>query len=239
VLARRQLLVVLDNCEHVLAAAAELSGTLLPLADNIRVLATSREPLGLAGGGPLPAAARRPAAGGVDRSSVRLLVLCAGRSDPTWWWRLPRCGPVWARLPGVPAPVTPAAFGSGPARIDVRAVAPDDATAYRVERAADLPARKAARAPLLRDHRIHRPGGGDVGLGCWSRWLRWPQWVGGQGGDGSSCQLGPAPLCPGRQLPIWYGRGKASPHYRRRWVSPAAIRGQGREGVSIASNGTF
>jgi len=49
VLARRQLLMVLDNCEHVLGAAAELCGALLPAADDIRVLATSREPLGLAG----------------------------------------------------------------------------------------------------------------------------------------------------------------------------------------------
>jgi predicted ATPase/DNA-binding CsgD family transcriptional regulator len=49
VLARQQLLVVLDNCEHVLDAAAELCGMLLPLADDIRVLATSRELLGLAG----------------------------------------------------------------------------------------------------------------------------------------------------------------------------------------------
>jgi predicted ATPase/DNA-binding CsgD family transcriptional regulator len=49
VLARRQLLLVLDNCEHVLGAAAELSGAVLPVADDIRVLATSREPLGLAG----------------------------------------------------------------------------------------------------------------------------------------------------------------------------------------------
>jgi predicted ATPase len=45
VLARRQLLVVLDNCEHVLAAAAQLCAALLPLADDIQVLATSREPL--------------------------------------------------------------------------------------------------------------------------------------------------------------------------------------------------
>jgi predicted ATPase/DNA-binding CsgD family transcriptional regulator len=49
VLARRQLLVVLDNCEHVLAAAAELCAAVLPAADDVRVLATSREPLGLAG----------------------------------------------------------------------------------------------------------------------------------------------------------------------------------------------
>jgi non-specific serine/threonine protein kinase len=49
VLARQQLLLVLDNCEHVLAAAAELCERLLPAADDLRILATSREPLGVAG----------------------------------------------------------------------------------------------------------------------------------------------------------------------------------------------
>ena len=49
VLARRQLLLVLDNCEHVLDAVAELCGMLLPAADDVRVLATSREPVGIAG----------------------------------------------------------------------------------------------------------------------------------------------------------------------------------------------
>ena len=44
-LARRQLLLVLDNCEHVIGAAAELCGGLLLGADDVRVLATSREPL--------------------------------------------------------------------------------------------------------------------------------------------------------------------------------------------------
>jgi predicted ATPase/DNA-binding CsgD family transcriptional regulator len=49
VLARQQLLLVLDNCEHVLAAAAELCGALLAACDDVRVLATSREPLRVAG----------------------------------------------------------------------------------------------------------------------------------------------------------------------------------------------
>jgi predicted ATPase len=49
VLARRQLLVVLDNCEHVISAAAELCGMLLASCDDVRVLATSREPLRIAG----------------------------------------------------------------------------------------------------------------------------------------------------------------------------------------------
>ena len=49
VLGRRQLLVVLDNCEHVLDAAAGLCDSLLAAADDVRVLATSREPLRVAG----------------------------------------------------------------------------------------------------------------------------------------------------------------------------------------------
>ena len=49
VLARRQLLLVLDNCEHVIGAAAQLCAGLLAAADDMRVLATSREPLAVAG----------------------------------------------------------------------------------------------------------------------------------------------------------------------------------------------
>ena len=48
-LARRHLLLVLDNCEQVIGAAAELCGQLLLGADDVRVLATSREPLRIAG----------------------------------------------------------------------------------------------------------------------------------------------------------------------------------------------
>jgi predicted ATPase len=48
-LARPQLLLVLDNCEHVIGAAAELCGRLLLGADDVRVLATSRETLRIAG----------------------------------------------------------------------------------------------------------------------------------------------------------------------------------------------
>jgi predicted ATPase/DNA-binding CsgD family transcriptional regulator len=49
VLARQQLLLVLDNCEHVIGAAAELCAGLLSACDDVRVLATSREPLAVAG----------------------------------------------------------------------------------------------------------------------------------------------------------------------------------------------
>ena len=48
-LADRDVLLLLDNCEHVLDACAELGMTLLGACPNLRILATSREPLGMAG----------------------------------------------------------------------------------------------------------------------------------------------------------------------------------------------
>jgi predicted ATPase len=44
-----ELLLVLDNCEHVVEAAAALADELLAAVPGLRVLATSREPLGLTG----------------------------------------------------------------------------------------------------------------------------------------------------------------------------------------------
>ena len=49
VLARQQLLLVLDNCEHVVGAAAALCAGLLAACDDVKILATSREPLAVAG----------------------------------------------------------------------------------------------------------------------------------------------------------------------------------------------
>jgi predicted ATPase len=49
VLARRQLLLVLDNCEHVIDGAAALCVGLLSACDDVRILATSREPLRMPG----------------------------------------------------------------------------------------------------------------------------------------------------------------------------------------------
>ncbi|MEO3853316.1 BTAD domain-containing putative transcriptional regulator [Acrocarpospora sp. B8E8] len=48
-LADRALLLVLDNCEHVVEAAAALAGRLLGACPKLRVLATSREALGITG----------------------------------------------------------------------------------------------------------------------------------------------------------------------------------------------
>ena len=48
-LTNRDALLVLDNCEHVVAECAELADRLLGSCGDVRVLATSREPLGVSG----------------------------------------------------------------------------------------------------------------------------------------------------------------------------------------------
>ncbi len=86
-LARRQLLLVLDNCEQVIGAAAELCGRLLLGADEVRVLATSREPLRIAGEaryrlGPLTLPEPGDPAAAAGSEAVTLFADRAARADP-------------------------------------------------------------------------------------------------------------------------------------------------------------
>ena len=117
VLARRQLLVVLDNCEHVLSAVAGLCGALLATADDIRVLATSRELLGLAGEAryrlrPLGLPGPGAGGGGADSEAVALFADRARQADPHFALDSVS-GPVVAelvrRLDGVPLAIELAA----------------------------------------------------------------------------------------------------------------------------------
>jgi hypothetical protein len=89
----------------------------------------------------------------------RLLVLSPARGDPLGSDLVVATPAVrnqfGARLPGVYAPATLATFGSAAARIDVRAMAPLGAAAYRQQLITDVRARKAAGALLLRNRRIH------------------------------------------------------------------------------------
>ncbi|WP_420000463.1 ATP-binding protein [Streptomyces boninensis] len=59
--AHRKLLLVLDNCEHVIDAAATLAEALLARCPDVTVLATSREPLGVPGESVRPVEPLRPA----------------------------------------------------------------------------------------------------------------------------------------------------------------------------------
>ena len=45
----KHLLLVLDNCEHLVAACAELAGVLLRAGPDLRILVTTREPLRMDG----------------------------------------------------------------------------------------------------------------------------------------------------------------------------------------------
>ena len=83
---QQQLLLVLDNCEHVIGAAAQLCAALLAACNDVRVLATSREPLRIAGEaryrlGPLtlPGAGQ---AGGGGSEAVSLFLDRARGADP-------------------------------------------------------------------------------------------------------------------------------------------------------------
>jgi len=48
-LSTKRLLLLLDNCEHLIAACAELAGKLLRACPHLKVIATSREALGVSG----------------------------------------------------------------------------------------------------------------------------------------------------------------------------------------------
>ena len=90
--------------------------------------------------------------------AANLLVLGPGAPDPLGSAVVLATSAVRAmfgsRLATVYAPQTLASFGSGEARIDVRAVAADGAAAYRTALAADVRARRAAGLQLLADPRV-------------------------------------------------------------------------------------
>ncbi|MES9602826.1 BTAD domain-containing putative transcriptional regulator [Actinomadura sp. NPDC000929] len=86
----RRLLLVLDNCEHLIEPAADLAHRLLAAAPQVRILTTSREPLGVGGEAiwsvpPLepPGEAEEAGPSALRRSSaVRLFVARAAAASP-------------------------------------------------------------------------------------------------------------------------------------------------------------
>jgi len=117
VLARQQLLLVLDNCEHVIGAAAQLCAGLLAACDDVRVLATSREPLAVAGEaryrlGPLALPGLGDPADAAGCESVALFADRARRADARFTLddqTGPVVGRLVARLDGMPLAIELAA----------------------------------------------------------------------------------------------------------------------------------
>ncbi|MEV1068149.1 BTAD domain-containing putative transcriptional regulator [Streptomyces sp. NPDC050263] len=103
--ARRRMLIVLDNCEHVVEAAARLVEELLARCPQVTVLATSREPLGVPGEVlrpldplPEPVALRLLA----DRGAAARPGFCT-EDDPE------ACAEICSRLDGLPLAIELAA----------------------------------------------------------------------------------------------------------------------------------
>src|SRR5215213_1427703 len=93
VLRERQLLLVVDNCEHLIEAAAGLVDKLLDSCPRVRILATSREALGVEGEArrPVPPLSAPEPQEGTSSSeeleayeSVRLFIERARGRDPTF-----------------------------------------------------------------------------------------------------------------------------------------------------------
>lgn len=136
VLAERTCVLVIDNCEHLLGPAADLVSEILSACDGVRVLTTSREPLGLPDEfvtrlRPLPV----PGAGDDPAASPAVTVFCE-RAARVRSGRV--CGPdeltlvaeVVRRLDGLPLAIELAA-----GRLSTMSL---DDLAARLDRALDL-----------------------------------------------------------------------------------------------------
>ncbi|HEY1619911.1 MAG TPA: BTAD domain-containing putative transcriptional regulator [Streptosporangiaceae bacterium] len=117
-LARRRLILVLDNCEHLVDAVARLAGQVLERAPQVRILATSREPLGITGETlcPVPSLELPPPDAGpaeaAEHSSVRLFADRAAAVRPGFTLDEASTGPVvriCRALDGIPLAIELAA----------------------------------------------------------------------------------------------------------------------------------
>ena len=130
-LAARRTLVLLDNCEHLVAACAGLAARLVGSSRGLTVLATSREPLGVAGEVTfgVPPLAVVDSADPVQISNaeaVRLFVDRAGLVDPGFALtsdNAPAVASICRRLDGIPLAIELAAARTrslSPQQLDAR-----------------------------------------------------------------------------------------------------------------------
>jgi predicted ATPase/class 3 adenylate cyclase/DNA-binding CsgD family transcriptional regulator len=119
-LADRETLIVLDNCEHLLNACGDLVDTVLRACPGVRVLATSREPLGVPGeltwripSLPLPPVGQPLAPESVSAfDGVRLFIERARLARPHWaitTENAPAVADICQRLDGIPLAIELAA----------------------------------------------------------------------------------------------------------------------------------
>jgi len=162
----RRMLLVLDNCEHLVSACAELARQLLQSAPALTILASSREPLHVAGEAQFPVAplavpdARRAAS--LDEiaacEAVRLFVARATAVEPSFGLteqNAPAVAQVCRRLDGIPLAIELAAARVRSLAIDDIAARLDDC--FRLLTEGDksaLPRQQTLRASIDWSHAL-------------------------------------------------------------------------------------
>jgi predicted ATPase/DNA-binding XRE family transcriptional regulator len=150
-LASRDVLLVLDNCEHLVQAAAELAEALLAACPRLRILATSRERLGVPveRHWPVPSLAVPGPDAPIERrhesEAVRLFVERASAISPAFSLT-PETGPsvaaVCQRLDGIPLAIELAAARVNVLSVEQIAERLDDAVRLLVAGSRTAPARQ-------------------------------------------------------------------------------------------------
>jgi len=149
----RSLLVLLDNCEHVIGACAKLADALLRNCPNLALLATSREPLGIGGEYVYRVPSMGVPADGDDTDTIRASEAVRLLADRAAAQGVPLAqdaetaavaGRICRRLDGIPLAIELAAArlrgmpaGELEARLDERVRAADRGTASGAAAAAD------------------------------------------------------------------------------------------------------
>jgi predicted ATPase/class 3 adenylate cyclase len=160
----RRLLLVLDNCEHLIDAAAQLARQLLQASGQLRILATSREPLRIAGETTyalpalaLPGDARTPASM-MQADAARLFIERAQAVQPAFTVTAANAGAVAAicrRLDGIPLALELAAARARALPVDAIAARLDDR--FRLLTGGDrtsLPRQRTLRALIDWSHEL-------------------------------------------------------------------------------------
>jgi predicted ATPase/DNA-binding CsgD family transcriptional regulator len=141
VIGSRHALIVLDNCEHVIERAAALCSTLLQSGHDLRILATSREPLQITGEARYPLSpldvpnANESLEQAGARESVELFVERARCVDPAFELSPVSIGGVSElvrRLDGMPLAIELAAAQIGELGLDQLVLSLDDRFKYLV-----------------------------------------------------------------------------------------------------------
>jgi predicted ATPase len=155
----KELLILFDNCEHVVEAVAEVAEAILQGAPKVHILATSREPLRAEGEWvqrlqplALPATASGSAREAMSFSAIELFVERAGACSDTFALRdedVPTVVAICRRLDGIPLALELAAARVDSLSVSELATALDDRfTLLNRGRRTALPRHRTLRATL-------------------------------------------------------------------------------------------